>query len=168
MVDQSCVKKFFDFFFDDVVDFWIDPPLTLHLWWGGNSLSSTSGGGSSSEDWFFGSTTLRIMTITCSGMTPEAIIELISQRVEEALAAQEANRNAGLIDENQSQDGDANDNRSEGNGNHVHEATMYSSHLSRGRMWLKLSRWATMRKEGMLGMLRTATSADCTMKDHVL
>nr|GEZ97286.1 phosphoenolpyruvate carboxylase 4 [Tanacetum cinerariifolium] len=48
---------------DDVVDFWIDPPLTLHLWnayskWGGNSLSSTSGG-SSSEDWFFGSTTLR-------------------------------------------------------------------------------------------------------------
>nr|GEX92419.1 reverse transcriptase domain-containing protein [Tanacetum cinerariifolium] len=38
--------------------------------------------------------------------------------LEEALAAQEANRNAGLIDENQSQDGDDNDNRSEGNGNH--------------------------------------------------
>ncbi|GKD82823.1 hypothetical protein Tco_1349662, partial [Tanacetum coccineum] len=36
------------------------------------------------------------MTITCSGMTPEAIEELISQRVAEALAAQEANRNAGL------------------------------------------------------------------------
>nr|GEX22461.1 hypothetical protein [Tanacetum cinerariifolium] len=64
-VDQSCVKKFFDFFLDDVMNFWIDPPLTLHLWnaysrWGGNSLSSTTSGCSSSEDWlFFGSTTLR-------------------------------------------------------------------------------------------------------------
>ncbi|GJY04660.1 hypothetical protein Tco_0370600 [Tanacetum coccineum] len=60
----------------------------------------------------------RIMTITRSGMTPEAIKELISRRVEEALAAQVANRNAGLIDENQSQHGDDNDNGSEGNGNH--------------------------------------------------
>nr|GEZ63824.1 hypothetical protein [Tanacetum cinerariifolium] len=46
---------------------------------------------------------LQIMTITCSSMTPEAIEELISRRVEEALAAQEANRNTRLIDENQSQ-----------------------------------------------------------------
>nr|GEW94457.1 hypothetical protein [Tanacetum cinerariifolium] len=30
-VYQSRVKKFFYFFFDDVVDFWINPPLTLHL-----------------------------------------------------------------------------------------------------------------------------------------
>ncbi|GJX18057.1 hypothetical protein Tco_0218889 [Tanacetum coccineum] len=29
----------------------------------------------------------------------------------------------------------------------IHEATVYSSHLSRGGTWLKLSRWATMRKE---------------------
>ncbi|GJS47463.1 hypothetical protein Tco_0597584, partial [Tanacetum coccineum] len=42
----------------------------------------------------------------------------LRQRVEEALAAQEANRNAGLIDENQSQNGDDNDNGSGGNGNH--------------------------------------------------
>ncbi|GJU07727.1 hypothetical protein Tco_1124157, partial [Tanacetum coccineum] len=60
----------------------------------------------------------RIMTITHSSMTPKAIKELISRRVEEALAAQEANRNAGLIDENQSQNRDDNDNRSGGNGNH--------------------------------------------------
>ncbi|GJV33430.1 hypothetical protein Tco_1393830 [Tanacetum coccineum] len=54
----------------------------------------------------------RIMTITRSGMTPEAIEELITRRVEEALAAQEANRNAGLIGENQSQNGDGDDNGS--------------------------------------------------------
>nr|GEY96534.1 hypothetical protein [Tanacetum cinerariifolium] len=30
-VYQSRVKKFLYFFFDDVVDFWINPPLTLHL-----------------------------------------------------------------------------------------------------------------------------------------
>ncbi|GKB90941.1 putative reverse transcriptase domain-containing protein [Tanacetum coccineum] len=60
----------------------------------------------------------RIMTITRSGMTLEAIKELISRRVEKALAAQEVNRNAGLIDENQSQNGDDNDNGSGGNGNH--------------------------------------------------
>ncbi|GKC84079.1 hypothetical protein Tco_1139796 [Tanacetum coccineum] len=59
-----------------------------------------------------------IMTITRSGMTLEAIEELISWRVEEALAAQEANRNAGLIDENQTQNGDDNDNGSGGNRNH--------------------------------------------------
>ncbi|GJW03699.1 reverse transcriptase domain-containing protein [Tanacetum coccineum] len=60
----------------------------------------------------------RIMTITRSGMTPEAIEGLISQRVEEALATQEANRNAGLLDENQIQNRDDNDNESGGNGNH--------------------------------------------------
>ncbi|GKB45431.1 putative reverse transcriptase domain-containing protein [Tanacetum coccineum] len=48
-------------------------------------------------------------------MTPEAIEELISQWVVEALVAQEANRNAGLIRENQSQNGDDDDNE---NGNH--------------------------------------------------
>ncbi|GJR56855.1 hypothetical protein Tco_1499017 [Tanacetum coccineum] len=36
----------------------------------------------------------------------------------EALAAQEANRNARLTDKNQNQNGDDNDNRSGGNGNH--------------------------------------------------
>ncbi|GJW39377.1 hypothetical protein Tco_0065222 [Tanacetum coccineum] len=61
----------------------------------------------------------RIMTITRSGMTPKAIEELISRRVEEALAAQEANCNAGLLDKNQSQNGDDNDNGSVGNGNHA-------------------------------------------------
>ncbi|GKC71115.1 reverse transcriptase domain-containing protein [Tanacetum coccineum] len=60
----------------------------------------------------------RIMTITHSGMTLEAIEELISRRVEEALAAQEANHNVELIDENQSQNRHDNDNGSKGNGNH--------------------------------------------------
>nr|GEU70064.1 hypothetical protein [Tanacetum cinerariifolium] len=46
------------------------------------------------------------------------IKEIISQRVEEALAAQEANRNAGLIVEIQSHNGYDNDNKSRGNGNH--------------------------------------------------
>nr|GEY60287.1 hypothetical protein [Tanacetum cinerariifolium] len=30
-INQSGVKKLFYFFFDDVVDFWINPPLTLHF-----------------------------------------------------------------------------------------------------------------------------------------
>ncbi|GKF97077.1 hypothetical protein Tco_0292898, partial [Tanacetum coccineum] len=55
------------------------------------------------------------MTIIHSGMTLEAIKELISQRVAKALPAQEANRNAGLVVESQSHNGDDDDIR---NGNH--------------------------------------------------
>ncbi|GJU32511.1 hypothetical protein Tco_1176100 [Tanacetum coccineum] len=58
------------------------------------------------------------MTITHSGMTPEAIEELISQRVAVALAAQEANRNSGLVVKSQSQNVDDDDNRNGGNRNH--------------------------------------------------
>ncbi|GJW97837.1 hypothetical protein Tco_0179645 [Tanacetum coccineum] len=59
-----------------------------------------------------------IMTITRSGMTPEAIKELIKQRVAEPLAAYEANRTAKLAVESQSQDGDDDDNGNVGgNGN---------------------------------------------------
>ncbi|GJT11789.1 hypothetical protein Tco_0858831 [Tanacetum coccineum] len=54
------------------------------------------------------------MTITRSGMTPEAIEELINRRVEEALAAHEATRAANALEaENQSQNGSDDDN---GNG----------------------------------------------------
>ncbi|GKE27690.1 hypothetical protein Tco_1443074, partial [Tanacetum coccineum] len=55
------------------------------------------------------------MTITRSGMTPEAIKELVNRRVEEALAAHEATRVANVLEtENQSQNGSDGDN---GNGN---------------------------------------------------
>ncbi|GKA96709.1 hypothetical protein Tco_0818804 [Tanacetum coccineum] len=48
----------------------------------------------------------RTMTITCFGMTPEAIEELINRRVEEELAAHEATRAANALEaENQSQNG---------------------------------------------------------------
>ncbi|GJR26092.1 putative reverse transcriptase domain-containing protein [Tanacetum coccineum] len=53
------------------------------------------------------------MTITRSGMTPEAIEEMITRRVAEALAEQEANHNLGLIVESESENGDDNEN---GNG----------------------------------------------------
>ncbi|GJS59171.1 putative reverse transcriptase domain-containing protein [Tanacetum coccineum] len=60
------------------------------------------------------------MTITRSGMTPEAIEELVNRRVEEALAAHEATRAANALEtENQSQndsDGDSG-NGNGGNGN---------------------------------------------------
>ncbi|GKA49924.1 reverse transcriptase domain-containing protein [Tanacetum coccineum] len=53
------------------------------------------------------------MTITRSGMTPEAIEELINQRVEEVLTAHEATRAANALEaENQSQNGN-----DSGNGN---------------------------------------------------
>ncbi|GJU71980.1 putative reverse transcriptase domain-containing protein [Tanacetum coccineum] len=58
------------------------------------------------------------MTITRSGMTPEAIEELINQHVEEALAAHEMTRAANILEaENQSQNGSDGDNGNGGNGN---------------------------------------------------
>ncbi|GJS48015.1 putative reverse transcriptase domain-containing protein [Tanacetum coccineum] len=57
----------------------------------------------------------RTMTITHSGMTPEAIEELVNRRMEEALAAHEATRSANALEtKNQSQNGSDGDN---GNGN---------------------------------------------------
>ncbi|GKC54006.1 hypothetical protein Tco_1076751, partial [Tanacetum coccineum] len=61
-----------------------------------------------------------IMTITRSGMTMEAIKELINRQVEEALAAYEANHAARLVVKSKSQNGDDGDNgngRGYGNGN---------------------------------------------------
>ncbi|GJR09053.1 reverse transcriptase domain-containing protein [Tanacetum coccineum] len=61
---------------------------------------------------------VRTMTITRSGMTPEAIEELVNRRVEEALAAHEATRAANALEtENQSQNGSDGDNGNGGNGN---------------------------------------------------
>ncbi|GKA02954.1 reverse transcriptase domain-containing protein [Tanacetum coccineum] len=61
---------------------------------------------------------LIIMTVTCSGMTLEAIEELINQRVMETLAIYEANRAAELVVESQSHNGDDGDNgNGGGNGN---------------------------------------------------
>ncbi|GJT25148.1 reverse transcriptase domain-containing protein [Tanacetum coccineum] len=58
------------------------------------------------------------MTITRSGMTPEAIKELVNRRMEEALAAYEEARAANALEaENQSQNGSDGDNRNGGNGN---------------------------------------------------
>ncbi|GKB80379.1 hypothetical protein Tco_0947274 [Tanacetum coccineum] len=55
------------------------------------------------------------MTITRSGMTPEAIEELVNRRVEESLAAHEVTRAANSLEtENQSQNGSDGDS---GNGN---------------------------------------------------
>ncbi|GKE29340.1 putative reverse transcriptase domain-containing protein, partial [Tanacetum coccineum] len=58
------------------------------------------------------------MTITRSGMTPEAIKELVNRRVEEALAAYEATRASNALEaENQSQNGSNDHNGNGGNGN---------------------------------------------------
>ncbi|GJR25843.1 reverse transcriptase domain-containing protein [Tanacetum coccineum] len=58
------------------------------------------------------------ITITSSGMTPEAIEELVNQRVEEALAAYEANSAANALEsKNQSQNGSDGDNGNGGNRN---------------------------------------------------
>ncbi|GJV72849.1 reverse transcriptase domain-containing protein [Tanacetum coccineum] len=72
--------------------------------------------------WAIGTYTVRFirqnMTITRSGMTPEAIEELVNQRVEEALAAyEEACAANALKAENQSQNGSDGDNGNGGNGN---------------------------------------------------
>ncbi|GKG38345.1 hypothetical protein Tco_0460057, partial [Tanacetum coccineum] len=58
------------------------------------------------------------MTITRSGMTPEAIEELVNRRVEEALAAYEVTRAANALKaESQSQNSSNDDNRNGGNRN---------------------------------------------------
>ncbi|GJY08864.1 putative reverse transcriptase domain-containing protein [Tanacetum coccineum] len=58
------------------------------------------------------------MTITRSGMTLEAIEELVNRRVEEALAAYEATHAKNALEvENQSQSGSDDDNRNGGDGN---------------------------------------------------
>ncbi|GKA74833.1 putative reverse transcriptase domain-containing protein [Tanacetum coccineum] len=58
------------------------------------------------------------MTITRFGMTPNAIEELVNQRVEEALAAYEATRAANALEaKSQSQNGSDGDNGNGGNGN---------------------------------------------------
>ncbi|GKC57313.1 hypothetical protein Tco_1084911 [Tanacetum coccineum] len=58
------------------------------------------------------------MTITCSGMTLEAIEELINRHVKEALAAHETTRAANALEaENQIQNGSDDDNGNGGNGN---------------------------------------------------
>ncbi|GKB94565.1 hypothetical protein Tco_0980702, partial [Tanacetum coccineum] len=58
------------------------------------------------------------MTITCSGMTPEVIGELINRHVKEALAAYEEARAANALEaENQSQNGCDDDNRNGNGGN---------------------------------------------------
>ncbi|GJV62212.1 putative reverse transcriptase domain-containing protein [Tanacetum coccineum] len=60
----------------------------------------------------------RTMTITRSGMNPEAIEELVNRRVEEALAAYEATRAANALEvESQSQNGSDGDNGNGGNRN---------------------------------------------------
>ncbi|GKD31186.1 hypothetical protein Tco_1241964, partial [Tanacetum coccineum] len=57
------------------------------------------------------------MTITRSGMTPEAIKELVNRRVEEALAAYEATHAANALEsESQSQNGNDSDNGNGGDG----------------------------------------------------
>ncbi|GKC52712.1 ribonuclease H-like domain-containing protein, partial [Tanacetum coccineum] len=63
-------------------------------------------------------TECRTMTVTHSGMTPEAIEELINRRMEEALAAYEEARAANALEaENQSQNSSDGDNGNGGNGN---------------------------------------------------
>ncbi|GJX42015.1 hypothetical protein Tco_0257005 [Tanacetum coccineum] len=60
----------------------------------------------------------RTITITRSGMTPEAIEELVNRRVEEALAAYEAAYAANALEaESQSQNSSDSDNGNGGNGN---------------------------------------------------
>ncbi|GJT15105.1 putative reverse transcriptase domain-containing protein [Tanacetum coccineum] len=70
--------------------------------------------------WLWSDVSCRLMnmTITRSGMTPEAIEELVNRRVEEALAAYEATRAANALEaENQSQNGSDGDNGNSDNGN---------------------------------------------------
>ncbi|GJW42292.1 hypothetical protein Tco_0071091 [Tanacetum coccineum] len=70
------------------------------------------------EDIKTGQRKLENMTITHSGMTLEAIEEVVNRRVEEALAAYEATRAANALEaKSQSQNGNDGDNRNGGNRN---------------------------------------------------
>ncbi|GJY38677.1 putative reverse transcriptase domain-containing protein, partial [Tanacetum coccineum] len=80
----------------------------------------------------------RTMTITRSGMTLEAIEELVNRRVEEALAAHEATRAANALEtENQSQNGSDGDsgNGNGGNGNGRNENPDENVREMRSKRW---------------------------------
>ncbi|GJU75774.1 hypothetical protein Tco_1272844 [Tanacetum coccineum] len=67
---------------------------------------------------WLGSIMVKKMTITRSGMTPEAIEELVNRRVEEALAAYEVTRAKNALEaKSQSQNSSDGDNGNGGNGN---------------------------------------------------
>nr|GEV96241.1 putative reverse transcriptase domain-containing protein [Tanacetum cinerariifolium] len=84
----------------------------------GDSFESSRGGILDLEDTIYDIVHYITMIIPCSGMTPEAIEELVNRRVEEALAAQEATCAANALEaENQSQNGSNGDNGNGGNGN---------------------------------------------------
>ncbi|GKD09330.1 putative reverse transcriptase domain-containing protein [Tanacetum coccineum] len=75
------------------------------------------------------------MTITLSGMTPEAIEELVNRHVEKALAAYEEARAANALEaENQSQNGDGdNGNGGDGDGGNRHGG---NGDGGNGKMWM--------------------------------
>ncbi|GJX39380.1 hypothetical protein Tco_0252683 [Tanacetum coccineum] len=77
------------------------------------------------------------MTITSSGITPEAIEELINRRMKEAMAAYEEARAANALEaESQSQNGSDGDNRHGGNGNGGN-----GNPNENGRGVVELTRW---------------------------
>ncbi|GJV84561.1 hypothetical protein Tco_1524459 [Tanacetum coccineum] len=82
---------------------------------------------------------LSIKTITRSGMTPEAIEELINQRVAEALATYEENRAAKLAVKSQSQNGDDDD-----NGNNAQKRTI-GADVAFSMSWRELLKLMTER-----------------------
>ncbi|GJU69602.1 reverse transcriptase domain-containing protein [Tanacetum coccineum] len=82
------------------------------------------------------------MTITHSGMTPDAIKELINRRVEEALATQEATRAANALEvKNQSQNGSDGNNGNSGNGDGENGNGGIGNPNENGRGVVGLIRW---------------------------
>ncbi|GKC69682.1 putative reverse transcriptase domain-containing protein [Tanacetum coccineum] len=82
------------------------------------------------------------MTITRSGMTPEAIEELVNRHVEEALAAHEATRAANTLEaKNQSQNGSDGDNRNGHNGDGENRNGGNGNPNENGRGVVGLIRW---------------------------
>ncbi|GJS88249.1 hypothetical protein Tco_0770885 [Tanacetum coccineum] len=78
----------------DIPDGMLIPDAVEHL----ESIGSTTMTGCDLGDWRHSLQGTWNMTITHSGMTPEAIEELVNRRVEEALAAYEATRAANALE----------------------------------------------------------------------
>ncbi|GJW30752.1 reverse transcriptase domain-containing protein [Tanacetum coccineum] len=105
---------------------------------------------------------VRTMTITRSGMTPEAIEELVNRRVKEALVAYEATRAVNALEaESQSRNGSDEDNGNGGNGNggngNLNENDRGARHVARECTYQDFMKCQPLNfkgTEGVVGLIR--------------
>ncbi|GKD39949.1 putative reverse transcriptase domain-containing protein, partial [Tanacetum coccineum] len=94
------------------------------------------------------------MTITHSGMTPEAIEELVNRRVEEALAAYEATRAANALEAENGNGGDGNGGNGNGRNGNLNENNRGARSVARECTYQDFMKCQPLNFKGMEGVFR--------------